>query len=166
MRTYAYIILGSLLSGCAMSVDKDGSVPKTMQESRQANAGSFLGSGITIGATRDNNYENARIGVNSFLWQASLDALSELPLQSADSNGGVIITDWHTDAHASNERIKVTIHILGKKLAPSTIRVRVFRQKYASPRWIDASINAATNRTMEDAILTKARKLRIAALGG
>ncbi len=170
MRVYAYIILGGVLGGCAMNVDKDSGIPKTMEESRQADAGSFLGRGITIGATRDRNDENSRIGVNSYLWQASLDALSELPLQSADSNGGIIITDWHTDAQNDHERLherlKVTINILGKKLSPNNIRVRVFRQKQTSGQWIDAPVNALTNRNMEDAILTKARKLRIAALGG
>ncbi len=36
----------------------------------------------------------SQIGVNSYLWRATLDTISFMPLASADPFGGVIITDW------------------------------------------------------------------------
>ena len=49
------------------------------------------------------------IGVNSYLWRASLDTLSFMPLLQTDSNGGVIVTDWYQNPKAANERMKVTV---------------------------------------------------------
>lgn len=167
MKRFIYIILAGAIGGCAMQADKDSSVPDTMEETRAAEAGSFLGKGITIGSGRDRDGdENAKIGVNSYLWQASLDALADLPIVTADSNGGIIITDWHSTTSATNERLKVNINILGKKLTPGNLRVRVFRQTKKDGTWLSAPVSPITSRNMEDAILRKARKLRIAALGG
>ena len=56
----------------------------------------------------------AILGVNSFLWRASLDTLSFLPLSSADPFGGVIITDWYAPPESPNERFKVTAYILDR----------------------------------------------------
>ena len=51
----------------------------------------------------------ATIGVNSYLWQASLETLKFMPLATVDSNGGVIVTDWYSNPQSPNERIKVTV---------------------------------------------------------
>ncbi len=52
------------------------------------------------------------IGVNSYLWRASLDTLSFMPLLQTDSNGGVIVTDWYVNPQVPTERMKVTVSIL------------------------------------------------------
>ena len=52
------------------------------------------------------------IGVNSYLWRASLDALSFMPLVQTDSAGGVIVTDWYVNPQSPAERVKLTISIL------------------------------------------------------
>ena len=116
MKKLLRVILVGLVGGCAGQVDKTAGAPQTTDDVREAAAGNFLGRGITLGGSRDYaSDENARLGVNSYLWQASLDAVQSLPLRSADSNGGMIITEWHTASTAPNERLKVDIHILGKK---------------------------------------------------
>ena len=56
------------------------------------------------------------IGVNSYLWRASLDSISFMPLSSADPFGGVIITDWYSPPESPNERFKLNIYILGRQL--------------------------------------------------
>jgi hypothetical protein len=101
------------------------------------------------------------IGVNAFLWRASLDTISFMPLKSVDPFGGVVITDWYTPQHSPDERLKVDILILDRQLRADGIKVSVFRQEYKSGRWIDAKVDPATTRTLEDAILTRARQLRI-----
>src|SRR3546814_2389678 len=55
------------------------------------------------------------IGVNCYLWRASLDALSFMPLLQADSAGGVIITDWYANPQNPGERLKVTVSILDQE---------------------------------------------------
>ena len=104
------------------------------------------------------------IGVNSFLWRASLDTISFMPLASADPFGGVIITDWYSSEEKPQERFKVNVFILDKQLVSSGIKVKVFRQVKRGSSWKDSDIADNTARQMEDAILTRARQLRVAAI--
>lgn len=106
------------------------------------------------------------IGVNSYLWRASLDTLSFMPLVQTDSNGGVIVTDWYVNPNAPGERIKVTVSILDQDLRADAVRVAALRQVNQGGQWIAAPVQAATTQKLEDVILTKARDLRRASLAG
>lgn len=105
------------------------------------------------------------LGVNEYLWHATLDTLAFMPLQSADPYGGVIITDWYSAPENPNERMKVTIYILDRRLRADGLRVSVFRQAHSADGWIDAQVNPDTANKLEDAILTRARELKLAAEG-
>ncbi|HTO82186.1 MAG TPA: DUF3576 domain-containing protein, partial [Methylomirabilota bacterium] len=106
------------------------------------------------------------IGVNSFLWRASLDTVAFMPLVSADPFGGVIITDWYSPPQSPSERFKVNIYILGRALRADGIRASVFRQQQdTAAGWIDAPVASNTATDLENAILTRARQMRIAQLG-
>lgn len=100
------------------------------------------------------------IGVNAYLWRASLDALSFMPLVQTDSAGGVIVTDWYANPANPGERIKVTVSILDRDLRADALRVAASRQVAQSGLWVDAPVQAATVQKLEDIILTKARDLR------
>ena len=105
--------------------------------------------------------EGGALGVNSFLWRASLDTIVFMPVSSADPFGGVIITDWHTPAEAPKERFKVNIYILGQTLRADGIRVAAFRQVMnPNGKWVDAPLPKQTSVQIEDAILTRARQIR------
>ena len=106
------------------------------------------------------------IGVNSFLWRASLDALSFMPLLQADSAGGVIITDWYANPSNPNERMKVTVSILDRDLRADALRVAASRQLAQGGTWVDAPVQAATVQKLEEIILTRARDLRQSAIEG
>ena len=102
------------------------------------------------------------IGVNTFLWRATLDTLSFMPLISADPFGGVIITDWHTGSEESKEKFKVVAYIIGTELRVDGIKVSVFKKiKSESGIWIDKKSSTVLQNKVEDAILTKARKYKI-----
>jgi hypothetical protein len=100
------------------------------------------------------------IGVNAYLWRASLDALSFMPLVQTDSAGGVIVTDWYANPANPGERIKVTVSILDRDLRADALRVAASRQVAQNGLWVDAPVQAATVQKLEDIILTKARDLR------
>ncbi|MGH6612967.1 DUF3576 domain-containing protein [Sphingomonas sp.] len=106
------------------------------------------------------------IGVNSYLWRASLDTLSFMPLLQTDSNGGVIVTDWYINPSAPTERVKVTVTILDQDLRADGLRVAALREVNQNGQWIAAPVKAATVQKLEDAILTRARDLRRASLTG
>ena len=104
------------------------------------------------------------IGVNSYLWRASLDTLSFMPLLQTDSNGGVIVTDWYVNPQAPTERIKVTVTILDQDLRADALSVAAIRQVRSGADWVPAPVRAATVQKLEDLILTKARDLRRASV--
>lgn len=100
------------------------------------------------------------IGVNSYLWRASLDALSFMPLLQADSAGGVIVTDWYINPSSPSERVKVSVAILDQDLRADALRVAASRQVSQGGTWVEAPVQAATVQKLEGIILTKARDLR------
>lgn len=101
------------------------------------------------------------VAVNAFLWRASLDSLSFMPLASADPFGGVIITEWYGPPESRDERFKVTVYILDKALRSDGIRANVYRQERAGNEWVDATVDPSLGKGLEDTILTRARQIRI-----
>ncbi len=106
------------------------------------------------------------IGVNAYLWRAAIDTLSFAPLIQADSNGGVIVTDWYSNPSSPGERVKLTVSILDQDLRADALRVAASRQVQQGGTWVDAPVAAATVQKLEDIILTRARDLRRTAVGG
>ena len=105
------------------------------------------------------------IGVNSYLWRASLETLSFMPLTQADSAGGVIVTDWYSNPQNPSERVKVSVSILDQDLRADALRVAASREVMQNGQWLAAPVQAATVQKLEDIILTKARDLRRSDLG-
>ena len=103
------------------------------------------------------------IGVNAYLWRASLDTLSFMPLSSADPWGGVINYDWYSDPAAPNERFKATVFILDTRLRADALNVAVVKQvRGADGQWVAAPVDPQTETDLENAILTRARQLNLA----
>jgi len=118
-----------------------------------------------LGGKEEKNDGSNGIGVNSYLWRASLDTVSFMPLASADPFGGVIITDWYIAEEKPDERFKVNIFILDKQLRSDGVKVKVFRQVQKGGKWVDSTVADNTGPQMEEAILTRARQLRVADMG-
>lgn len=123
------------------------------------------GLSILGGKDKEKNDGSNGIGVNSYLWRAALDTVTFMPLASADPFGGVIITDWYTAPEKPDERFKVNIFILDKQLRSDGVKVKVFRQVQKGGAWRDTTVADNTGPQMEDAILTRARQLRVADMG-
>lgn len=106
------------------------------------------------------------IGVNAYLWRATLDTLSFMPLANADPWGGVVNYDWFSDPQTPNERFKATVFILDTRLRADALNVTVTKEvKDASGQWTSAPVAAQTETDLENAILTKARQLNLANAG-
>jgi hypothetical protein len=100
--------------------------------------------------------------VNRYLWAASLETLDFLPVFSADPIAGLIITDWYANPESPQERFKVSVYILDSALRADALRVSVFKQmQNPDGAWIDSVVNPATGREIENAVLTRARQLRL-----
>lgn len=125
----------------------------------------FGAGGLKLFGGKGDTTDDSAIGVNSWLWRASLDTVSFMPLASADPFGGTILTDWFTPPESPDERFKVNVFILGQQLRSDGVRVRVFRQtRGKAGQWKDAAAPDETARQIEDAILTRARQLRVGSL--
>ncbi|MFI5002438.1 MAG: DUF3576 domain-containing protein [Reyranellales bacterium] len=147
------------------SGDRDRRDISTGLGGRNRETGSLFGPGGLFGSKAEKRDDSGSgVAVNAFLWRASLDTINFIPLVSADPFGGVIITDWYTPAESPNERMKVQITILDRELRADGVRVAVFKQQTAAKTgsWVDAQVDQRTNTDIENAILTRARQLRIA----
>lgn len=140
--------------------DPDSYNSRTMDGKEQPSLmGMLFGSGKSDNSTGSGG---AGVAVNSFLWRASLDTVSFMPLASADPFGGTIITDWYSPAATPDERFKVNVFILGRDLRADGIRARVFRQKKdPAGQWADQPVDQTTGTDIENAILTRARQIRL-----
>lgn len=145
MRALMILACGLMLASCGSS-DDDRFIEET-----------------DAGTTAISSESGQRIlGVNSYLWHASLDTLSFMPLQSEDPFGGVILTDWYSSPQTPNERVKVTVYILDRRLRADGLKIAVFRQTKSNEGWVDVTVNPDTATKLTDAILTRARELRLA----
>ena len=100
--------------------------------------------------------------VNRFLWRASLDTLSFLPIDSTDPFTGVITTDWGTVTETDTERFRVAAFVTSAELTPESVRVAVYREvRQPNGAWVSAPVAAETPRQIEDSILLRARQLRV-----
>jgi len=156
------------LAACSGEKADTTSYPKTDIDQRRERVGKLTGDqGLVIGGGSEKDKEAGKnpLGVNSFVWRATLDTLSFMPLASADPFGGVVITDWYEDPATPGERFKVNALILDRQLRADSIKITVFRQKKTKGIWNDVPVDATLGRKLEDTVLTRARQLRINQLG-
>ena len=158
-----------LLIACKGVETDSTNFPKNQEDSRRERRGKITGEdGLNLfGGKEKEDSSGTGLGVNSFMWRATLDTLSFMPMsQTPDPFGGTIITDWYEDPNAQGERFKINAYILSDKLRSDGIRISVFKQKLDEKLgWRDEKVAESTASDLEDAILTRARQLRIAQTG-
>lgn len=136
--------------------------PQSPEDRRRNKGGSLTGEGglFSLGK-KDKDNGTTGIGVNSYLWRATLDTLSFMPLASADPFGGVIITDWYEDSAQRGERFKVNVVILDRTLNVNALKVSVFKQVSGKGGWVDSTASQKVVSDLENKILARARELRV-----
>lgn len=136
-------------------------------ENRLNTGGGLLGkkAGIDLLNLGKSNQQQGAVSIgmpiNPFFWKASIETVEFMPLMSADPFAGIIITDWHTSENATNERCKLNIFIKGVEMKSDNLKVNAFCQKLVNNNWIDQKINKDNNTKIENAILNKAKKIRL-----
>lgn len=171
----AILCASALLAGCG-GVKSEARYPTGANRSTTGDANEIYASPDSIfgkggiglgGSSKDDDKGTTGIGVNSFLWRASLDTVSFMPLASADPFGGVILTEWYAAPETPEERTKLNVFILDRQLRSDAVQVKVFRQiRKKGGEWRDAEVSADTGRKIEDAILLRARQMRVSQMGG
>jgi len=95
---------------------------------------------------------NVTVEVNRYLWNASLEILDFMPIEAADPFSGVIVYGYGTPP-GGGRAFRATVYITDPALDARSLRVAL--QSRAGP------VDRETARAVEDAILTRARQLRI-----
>jgi len=139
-------------------------------ETRLQSGGGLLGKGgLSIeGILGNKSNKNKNDGsssismpVNAYLWKGALDTINFMPLSSADPVGGTIITDWYSTTDNQNERCKLNVYISGKSLNTENLKVTSFCQEFKDQIWVNIDVDKDSNIKIENAILNRAKKLRL-----
>ena len=134
-------------------------------ENRIRTKGGLFGKeGIKIFSTDEQKQQGvASIGlpINPYLWKASIETISFMPIASADPFAGIIVTDWYS-ANVSTERCKLNIFINGADLKTDNLKVNSFCQILSEDNlWIDTVNDNDNDIKIENAILNKAKKIKL-----
>ena len=154
-------------SGTKFNSALDMDLAMSDAETRLQSGGGLLGGGITLDGILGKNESNDsdstinNMSVNVFLWRGALETIDFMPLSSADPIGGTIITDWYSTTENQSERCKLNIFITGKKLNTENLKVTSFCQEFEDQIWVNKKIDKGSNIKIENAILNKAKKLRL-----
>tara|TARA_B100002052_G_scaffold121362_1_gene111693 strand:- start:36 stop:644 length:609 start_codon:yes stop_codon:yes gene_type:complete len=137
-------------------------------ETRLQSGGGLLGNdGLSVsGIINQDNMSRGSVGtfgmpINTFLWRGALDTINFMPLNSADPIGGTILTDWYSSSNNENERCKLNIFISGAELKTQNLKVTSFCQEFKNQKWINKDVSPENNIKLENAILNKAKKLKL-----
>jgi hypothetical protein len=159
------ILMSAALAACETpALNDDDSDVLDDKAQRNKNMGKLLGDDFLVfGGKSNRSAEAAGITVNEYLWRASLDTISFMPLRTVDPFGGVILTEWYSPSSTKNERLKVDIFILDKQLRANGIRVAIHKQVFneTTKTWVDKEVDKKTVNDLEEAILTRARQLKV-----
>ena len=96
------------------------------------------------------------------LWRASLEIIDFMPLATVDYSGGIIITDWYSDARNSDESIKITVRFLSNEIQSNSIKIIVHNKKCRTSENCKVSeIDSKIKFELQKSILAKAAQFEL-----
>ena len=101
------------------------------------------------------------VNVNGYLWRATLNILSFVPLISTDALSGTIITDWYANKNIQNQRLKITAYINTNELKSESIKIKVEIQSFKNNIWSQPLTSNSLATQIENSILNEARNLKL-----
>lgn len=151
-----------------MATNTSSDYPVSDAERKLEEMGSIAGSeGLVFrpGKIKSDATKTKGCTVNKYIWQAAIETLNFVPLSSADFNGGIIITEWHSPKGRPNFRFKINIFIKDDVIHPDSIQVKIFEQTLKNKQWLEPETANKSDLAfnIEDTILRKARNLYISA---
>ena len=157
-----FFSLAILLTGCT-----SGNVPKPQKDEGPVSIITGETGGWSLSDFMDQSgSQSTTLPVNAILWRAALDIAALLPISDVDTFGGTIVTEWYSLPENPNERIKLTIFVVGRELRSDAIRVVVNVQTRdgLQGNWGNNARDLQFSRRLEDLVLNRAREIRAASL--
>ena len=155
-------------SGTKFNSGTDKELALRDAQTRLQSGGGMLGKGglsfgsvLGVGNKNENSQTSISMNVNVFLWRGALETVDFMPLSSADPIGWIIITDWYSTTENEEERCKLNIFITGQNLKTENLKVTSFCQSLKNQIWVNKNTDKNNNIKIENAILNKAKKLKL-----
>ena len=140
---YFFLIITLLFvfNGCAKnnSGKMDPNRPLSGEEKRKKNLAEGRGASIGSIMGKMKGGTNFEFSSSNPMWRASLETLDFLPLTTVDYSGGVIITDWYSEAGNNQDSIKITVRFLSNEIRSDSVKIIVHKKT------CDKNLNCATN---------------------
>ena len=160
----AFLVLLILSSCGGFKLPKPGDARKIPASGKErARKNIEEGRGISIGKalSRETTYQ---FSTSNPMWQATFDVIDFMPLVTVDYAGGMIITDWYTDANTTNDSLKFTIRFLSNEVRPDSLKIIIHKKtcKIQSTNCIVQKIASKLEDTIRSQIITKAAALEAA----
>ena len=120
------------------------------------------GKGISLGniGKRKTSYE---FSTSNPLWRATFDVIDFMPLVTVDYSGGMIITDWYTDANTTNDSLKFTIRFLSNEIRADSLKIIIHKKtcKKGESCIVKKITSPKLEQTIRSDIIKKAAQLNL-----
>ncbi len=157
---YALIIL-TFISSCG-GLPEPGDARKTPVGARERALKNIKeGRGATLGGLARGRATTYEFSSSNPMWRATFDVIDFMPLVTVDYSGGMIITDWYTDANTTNDSLKFTIRFLSNEIRSDSLKIIVHRKtcKTVQSNCIVKKIDSKLEETIRTEIIKKAAVL-------
>ncbi len=125
----AFLILLILSSCGGFKLPKPGDARKTpMSGKERARKNIEEGRGVAVGNVFGNKKTTYQFSTSNPMWQATFDVIDFMPLVTVDYAGGMIITDWYTDANTTNDSLKFTIRFLSNEIRADSLKIIIHKK--------------------------------------
>ncbi len=164
IRIVYLFLTAVLVSGCIFDdINVEPVDSRTDGEIRRDEKGSLFGLGDTFNSD-DNKVESNSsntLGVNVYLWRASIETLSVSPLAKVDPKLGIIQTEWVSVKSSSTSQVRIGVLILSEVLKSNAVKVNVYKRYKRGSIWVSSAASFKTNEAIQNAILSRARELLV-----
>ena len=108
------------------------------------------GKGISLRNAMKNRKTTYEFSSSNPMWRATFDVIDFMPLVTVDYSGGMIITDWYTDANTTDESLKFTIRFLSNEVRADSLKIIIHKKTCNLQE--NCIITKITSNRLEDTI--------------
>ena len=166
LKSIKIVLIVSLiftLTSCSKGFFKPGDARKVSPNAKErARENLRTGKGVSLKDLAGNKTTTYEFSTSNPLWRATFDVIDFMPLVTVDYSGGMIITDWYTDANTTNDSLKFTIRFLSNEVRSDSLKIIIHRKtcKSAQSNCIVKKIDSKLEDTIRTEIIKKAIVLK------
>lgn len=157
---WSILVCGGVLSGCSgVSPTQatgqsaaDRAVERQLERDQNTTSATNVQNSSILDLFGNANDPNITVEVNKYIWNAALQILDFMPIETVDPFTGVIVYGFGTPP-GSGTSYRATVFVQDPALDARSLNISMASRS--------GPVDLETVRVVEDAILTRARELRI-----